>query len=273
MPLKRASILAVALSCAAALACAQVDRAKRGCGDPPGYSDTPVIPGQTWKVHDIARPKPPRVASKPVTTPPPSDAIVLFDGKDLSKWTSYRRGEQMEPQWKVENGILTVAGRGDLVTKEPLGDIQLHLEWKAEPEGCGQWRGNSGVILMGRYEIQVLDTYENVTYSDGQAASIYGQFPPRVNASSPSGDWNSYDIVFEAPKFDGDKVVEPPRVTVIHNGVMVHNRQAFVGQMAHRVYKPFEPHGPEAPLVLQNHDATVYFRNIWARKLKGYDQK
>ncbi len=271
------SILCVLASTLILTVCAQPpeDRAKRGCTDPPGYSDTPLIPGQTWKVHDISRPHPPKVSGAVVTTPPPADAIVLFNGRDLSQWTTYLRGKAVPPQWKVANGYVETGGRGDLTTKLQFGDIQLHLEWMAPSpvEGCGQWAANSGVIIMGRYEIQVLEAFSNVTYADGQAAAIYGQFPPLVNASLPPGQWQSYDILFEAPKWEGSKLVKPPTVTVILNGLMVHNHQAFVGQMAHRIYKPFEAHGPEAPLTLQNHDATVRYRNIWVRKLKGYDQK
>lgn len=257
--------------------CAQPpeDRKTRGCSDPPGYSDTPVIPGQTWRVHDITRPHPPKVPGAVVTTPPPADAAVLFNGKDLSQWKSYIRGRESAPQWKVANGYVEVAGRGDLVTKQQFGDIQLHLEWQVPTpvEGCGQWAANSGVILMGRYEIQVLESFNSVTYADGQASAMYGQFPPRVNASLPPGQWQSYDILFEAPRWEGSKMLKAPAVTVFHNGVMVHHRQEFVGQMAHRIHKPFEVHGPEAPLVLQNHDATVRYRNIWIRPLKGYDAK
>lgn len=269
--------LIIALCLLTGLACGQQaqNRAKRGCSDPPGYSDTPVLPGQTWKVHDISRPHPKLVPSKAVAVPAPPDAIVLFDGKDLSQWKSYDRGKEIVPAWKVENGYVEVTGRGDLISKQEFGDIQLHLEWMAPKpvEGCGQWASNSGVILMGRYEIQVLESANSITYADGQASAIYGQFPPLVNASAQPGEWQSYDIVFEAPKFEDGKLVKPPYVTVIHNGVVVHNHQAFIGQMAHRVHRAFEAHGPEAPLLLQNHDATVRYRNIWVRRIGGYDSK
>ncbi|HAX42573.1 MAG TPA: DUF1080 domain-containing protein [Bryobacteraceae bacterium] len=268
--MKRIATLTMILAAATTAVCAQAPKPVP-CPDPPGYRDTPQIPGQPWKVHDIDRPRPERVKGSVVATPPPSDAIVLFDGKGLDRWTSFRRGEELAPQWKVENGTLTVAGRGDLVTKEQFGDIQLHLEWKPGIAKCGQNRGNSGVILMGRYEIQVLESYNNETYADGQAASMYGQFPPLKNATNPEEEWNSYDILFKAPKFEGGKMVSPPVVTVIHNGVAVHHGQAFVGQMAHRIHKPFEAHGPEAPLVLQNHNEATSFRNIWVRRVGSYD--
>jgi hypothetical protein len=262
------SFLALTLAASCGV-CFAEDRSKRGCGDPPGYSDTPVLPGQTWKVHDIARPHPPRVEGKPVLVPPPADATVLFDGKDLSKWYSTIDKKQAAPQWKVANGAVEVSGKGDLISREKFGDMQLHLEWQAPatPEGCGQWRGNSGVIIMGRYEIQVLDTYNNKTYADGQAAAMYGQFPPLSDSISKPGEWNSYDIVFKAPRFENGKVAQPPVVTVIHNGVVVHNQRPFIGQMAHRIYVPLKEHGPEESLVIQNHDATMRFRNIWIRRL------
>jgi hypothetical protein len=239
-----------------------------------GYRDTAVLPGQRWRVHDIDRPRPRAVDPGSASTQerpgrPPSDAIVLFDGKDTSRLVWPARG------WKLENGYLEIAGKGqDLVSRESFGDIQLHVEWMAppNPQRAGQWRGNSGVILMGRYEIQVLDSYDAATYADGQAASMYGQFPPLVNASRKPGEWQSYDIIFEAPRFEGDKLIKPPIVTVLHNGVLVHNHQAFIGQMAHRIHKPFEPHGPEAPLVIQNHDVPVRYRNIWLRRIGGYDE-
>jgi hypothetical protein len=239
-----------------------------------GYRDTAVLPGQKWKVHDIDRPRPrvvdpgtPGTLERPGR--PPSDAIVIFDGSDTSKLRWPSRG------WKLENGYLEVTAKGQgLTTRDSFGDIQLHVEWSVpeNPPRTGQWRGNSGIILMGRYEVQVLDSYDAATYADGQAAAIYGQFPPLVNASRPPGQWQFYDILFEAPKFEGGKLVKAPYATVLHNGVAVHNRQAFIGQMAHRIHKPFEPHGPEAPLVIQNHDVPVRYRSIWIRKLGAYDQ-
>jgi len=242
---------------------------------PKGYTDTPLLPGQTWRVHDLNRPRPPIVTPGARPGDPPSDAIVLFDGKDLSKWeTRGKRGRQ-PGAWKVENGYMEVThDSGDLVTREKFGDIQLHVEWAAPTviDGDSQWRGNSGIILMSRYEIQVLDSFNNETYADGQAGAIYGQFPPLANASRKPGEWQVYDIVFKAPQFDGGKVSRPARVTVFHNGVLLHHDQEFVGQMAHRIVKPYEPHGPEEPLMLQNHDTKVRYRNIWVRRLKGYDQ-
>jgi hypothetical protein len=244
--------------------------------DRQGYTDTPQIPGQKWKVHDAARPRPRKVAPAATLGNPPADAIVLFDGKDLSQWTARtREGQQVPPAWKVENGYIEIVPRtARLVTKEKFGDVQLHVEWLIPPgqEGAGQGHGNSGIELMGRYEIQVLESFQNLTYADGQAAAIYGQWPPLVNASRPPGEWNVYDIFFEAPKFDGEKLVKPAYVTVIHNGILVHHRQEILGRAIHRRVATYAPHAPEEPLSLQDHGRPLRYRNIWIRRLKGYDE-
>ncbi len=251
---------------------------KEAGDDRNGYTDTPQIPNQKWKVHDAARPKPRKIApGLPIaSTVAPADAIVLFDGKDLSKWVMQARGGQpVEPKWVVKDGYMEVAPRaGRLITKEKFGDCQLHVEWMIPPggTGAGQGRGNSGVELMMRYEIQVLESSQNVTYADGQAASIYGQWPPLVNVSRPEGEWNSYDIFFEAPKFDGEKVVRPGYVTVVHNGVLMHHHQEIQGPAIHRRVATYRPHGAEEPLSLQDHGHPVRYRNIWIRRLKGYDE-
>lgn len=243
--------------------------AKKHRTSPIGYSDTPMLPNQPWRVHDIARPRPPLVTPASEPGQPPSDAIVLFDGTNLDHWTTTGKGA-----WKLEDGYVeVVGGAGDLVSKEKFGDCQLHVEWAAPPEidGSSQWRGNSGILLMSRYEIQVLDSWDNPTYADGQAGAIYGQFPPLVNPARKPGEWQSYDIVFEAPRFEGEKLVRPAYVTVFFNGVLVHHRQEIVGRMAHRVVGTYAPHEPEEPLALQDHDTRVRYRNIWVRRLKGYD--
>jgi hypothetical protein len=246
---------------------------------PVGYNDTPVLPGQKWRVHDIDRPRPHVVTPGTVPGSPPSDAVVLFDGKDLSKWIGQgkaRNGaKQGAPGWKVQNGYVeVVGGSGDLVSKEKFGNAQMHVEWTSPVEitGDSQWRGNSGILIMGRYEIQVLDSYNNKTYADGQAGAIYGQWPPLVNASRKPGEWQTYDIIFEAPRFEGTKVAKPAYVTVIHNGVVVQHHQEIIGQMAHRIIKAYEPHQAEEPLALQDHDTPVRYRNIWVRRIAGYDQ-
>jgi hypothetical protein len=243
-----------------------------------GYSDTPVLPGQTWRVHDIARPAPPVVKPGGPQLPvaPPADAVVLFDGKDLSQWYGLEKGKQVPGRWKVENGYMeVVGGTHTIYSKEKFGDAQIHVEWAAPAQACGtsQWRGNSGVLVMGVYEIQVLDSVDNPSYADGIAGSIYGQWPPLVNASRPRGEWQSYDLIFEAPKFEGEKLVKPAYITVIHNGVVVHHHKEIVGRMAHRVVGTYKAHGAEEPLGLQDHDVPVRYRNIWVRRLQGYDRR
>jgi hypothetical protein len=266
--------IGVAALAIAGFAAAQSKQSKKGRTSPVGYSDTPVLPGQKWKVHDISRPRPPAVTPAPAgaPVPPPSDAVVLFDGKDLSKW----RGPGAKAAgWKVENGYVeVVGGAGDLVTREKFGSGQYHLEWASPnpPDGSSQWRGNSGVLLMGRYEIQVLDSFNAPTYADGQAGAIYGQWPPLVNASRKPGEWQTYDIAFEAPRFEAGKLAKPGYVTVFHNGVMIHHHQEIIGQMAHRIVRAYEPHEAEEPFSLQDHDTLVRYRNIWIRRARAYDQ-
>ncbi len=243
-----------------------------------GYKDTPMLPGGKWHVHDGDRPPPPVISPGTSSTQdmagvPPSDAVVLFDGKNLSHW----RGESGRPaNWKIDDGSLVIgAGTGDIVSQDEFGDCQLHLEFAAPvpPKGRDQGRGNSGVMLFGRYEIQVLDSFENRTYADGQAAAIYGQFPPLVNASRPPGQWQTYDIIFEAPHFREDRSLESPAyVTMLHNGVLVHNHTPLIGAMAYRAVGKYTPHGPKGPILLQDHGDPVRYRNIWVRELKGYDQ-
>lgn len=236
-----------------------------------GYNDTPQIAGQKWKVHDMERPRPAKVAPPPyVELKPPADAIVLFDGKDLSQWVSQGRGGTSDPKWKVENGYIEIVPRtGRLVTKQSFGDCQLHVEWMI-PEaakGQGQGIGNSGVELMTRYEIQVLESNENLTYADGGAGAVYGVWPPLVNPARPKGQWNVYDIFFEAPRFEGDKLAKPATVTVMFNGVLVQNHKEYVGTTVWRRNGVYQPHPSEQPLSLQDHSQPVRFRNIWIRKL------
>lgn len=270
------------LALAAGLAAQQppaAEEAKKDVGDDKrGYTDTPQLPNQKWLVHDMNRPRPAKVTpGLPLLhEAPPSDAIVLFNGKDLSHWVSVARNSPpTEPKWKVTNGTIEIVPRtGRLTTKEKFGDCQLHVEWMIPKgmEGAGQGRGNSGVELMGRYEIQVLESYQNQTYADGQAASVYGQWPPLVNASRPEGDWNVYDIYFEAPRFEGEKLVKPGYITVVHNGVLVHHHQEILGRAIHRRVATYAPHGAEEPFSLQDHGRPVFYRNIWIRRLKAYDQ-
>ncbi len=193
---------------------------------------------------------------------PPSDAIVLFDGKDLSQWTGAEK-------WVVRDGY-AVSG-GNIATKRPFGDCQLHLEWAApaEVKGEGQGRGNSGVYLMGLYEVQILDSYNNETYFDGQAGAVYKQRPPLVNACRRPGEWQSYDIIFRAPRFDANgNLTRPAYVTVLHNGVLVQDHFEIVGRSAYRRPPTYAPHEPKLPLHLQYHGCPVRFRNIWIRELE-----
>jgi hypothetical protein len=237
------------------------------------------LPGQKWRVHDRSRTQPRKVTpGLPVATPAaPSDAIVLFDGKDLSQWNGGGRGGVTgEPKWKVENGYVElVPGAGGLITKESFGDVQLHVEWTTPPGAdasrVGQNRGNSGIILMGKYEIQVLSSYDNPTYPDGSAGSIYGLYPPMVNPCLPEGEWNSYDVVFEAPKFEQGKLLKPAYVTLIFNGLIVHNRVELLGVTSREPIAAYTPHAAELPLSLQGHSGPARFRNIWIRRLRGYD--
>ena len=223
-----------------------------------GYSDTPMLPGGKWHVHAGTRPQPKIIDPGTASTPeapgrPPSVAIVLFDGKDLSKW----EGPNGKPAgWKIENGYMEIAPKaGSIQTREPIGDCQLHIEWSAPepPKGIDQGRGNSGVLFFGRYEIQVLDSYGNQTYPDGQAASIYGTYPPLVNAMRKPGEWNVYDITFTVPRFEGDKLVKSGYFTVFHNGVCVHYHAELLGDSNHRQLPSYHAHPPKGALLLQDH--------------------
>ena len=194
---------------------------------------------------------------------PPSDAVVLFDGKDLSAWKS---DDGSDPKWKVEGGYMEVRGKS-IMTRQEFGAVQLHLEWAtpAEVKGEGQGRGNSGVYFQGRYEIQVLDSYQNKTYFNGQAASFYGHNAPLVNASRKPGEWQAYDIVFHPPKPGADGKVLPGSFTVIHNGVLVQDHIPIQGDAS--VAAKFSGATPKGPLLLQDHGNPVRYRNIWVRKL------
>lgn len=244
---------------------------------------TPFLPGDKWRVHDSTRPLP------PVVTPgdpalnefakPPADAIVLFDGSyDLSAWQPQVEDAGL---WPVVDGVLMTNASGDkaaegvqvsgIRTKEVYGDVQVHLEFRVpvtSTNATGQQYGNSGVYFMEKYEVQVLNSYENETYADGSAASLYGWKPPLVNASRPPGEWQSYDIVFEAPEFDdAGELVEPAYVTMFHNGVLVHNRQKVLGITVWRDVAKYEAHAAKLPFALQHHGETVHYRNIWLRPL------
>lgn len=193
----------------------------------------------------------------------PSDAISLFNGTDLSAWD---RAEN----WTIEDGAM-VSGKGNPITKESFGDCQLHIEWSAPlvVKGAGQGRGNSGVFLMDAYEIQVLDSYDNKTYFDGQAGAIYKQTPPQVNATRPPGQWNVYDIIWTAPRFNEDGSLKSPAyITALHNGILILNHFALKGDTPFNRPPQYKPHADRLPIRLQDHGNPVRFRNIWVREIK-----
>lgn len=238
-----------------------------------GYDDTPFLPGGQWRVHDANRPQPRVVTPGGDCCGAPSDAIVLFDGTSLDGWLSKKTGGPAE--WKLENGYMEVVpGTGYVQSKAKFGSCQLHLEFAspAEVKGESQGRGNSGVFLMGLYEIQVLDNFQNPTYADGTVGAIYGEYPPLVNAIRQPGEWNCYDIVWEAPEFNGPQLLKPAYLTVFLNNILLHNRKELLGTTSHRVLTTYVPHEPELPLELQDHGDLVRFRNIWYRPLTGYDE-
>jgi hypothetical protein len=217
------------------------------------------LSGIEWATPAIVDPGPPGG--------PPSDAIVLFDGTDLSKWNGAE-------QWTVQDGYF-IAGPGTLISKDEFGDCQLHLEWASpeEIEGSGQGRGNSGVFMMNIYEVQILDSYENDTYPDGQCGAIYKQHPPLVNASRKPGQWQTYDIIWRAPRFKDGELVSPATITVLHNGVVVQNHFELLGDTPYHRAPEYHPHPEKGPISLQYHGNPIRFRNIWVRELKELEHR
>jgi len=238
-----------------------------------GYDDTPMQPNGKWHIHDGKRPQPRIVTPGATPGAAPADAKVLLGtGADTGAWQT-TDGKPIP--WPMKDGVLQ-SGKGMIETKEQFSDFQLHVEFATpkEVKGDGQGRGNSGVFLLGVFEIQVLDSYQNPTYPDGQASAMYGQYPPLVNASRGPGEWQSYDIVFTAPRFNSSGAVDKPAiVTVFHNGVVVHNANAFLGPTEHKIIGKYDPKQMKGPLRLQDHGNPVHFRNIWIRQLKGYDEQ
>lgn len=238
---------------------------------PCGHAQTQI--NLAYPIHDRNRPLPAVVdpgtpGSQAEPGRAPSDAVVLYDGKDLSAW---RMKDGTAAKWKLGAGYFEVVpGTGYLYTRRAFGDCQLHVE-SSEPDppsGDDQGRGNSGVFLQGLYEVQVLDSYRNPTYADGQAAAIYGQFPPLVNAARPPGAWQSYDIVFLGPRFDaGGRLTRPARMTVLHNGVLVQDEVELTGPTEHQKRPPYVAGPAQLPLALQDHHDPVRFRNVWIREL------
>jgi len=262
--MKKHALILLAVSAALAQA-----GEKDGKPYPIGYTDTPpIFAGSKWKVHDLDRPRPDAVKPGEKPGAAPADATVLFDGGSTASFIS-KTGEPCP--WKTEGGELVVQG-GDIKSKESFASCQLHLEWKSDPKtfGNSQKKGNAGIFLMDRYEIQILDCYNNPTYADGMAGAVYGQTPPLANAVRPAGEWQTYDILFTAPRLDAGKVVEPAYVTVIVNGIVVQNHTRILGPTLHRKATSYEGEFPEkAPLGLQDHKNSIpdRFRNIWIRPL------
>ena len=223
-----------------------------------------------WLAHDMTRPRPPVVTPGKQSLPaaPPSDAIVIFDGSDLSKWRSV---DGSPAKWKARDGYMeSVPLSGYLVSADKFGDVQLHIEWAtpSPAHGRSQGRGNSGVFLMSLYEVQVLDSYENETYADGQAGAIYGQYPPLANACLPPGEWQAFDISFRRPRFHSDGTLErAARMTVFHNGVLVQDAVELWGPTTWMQNLPYTSHAERLPISLQDHGNPVRYRNIWVREL------
>lgn len=231
-------------------------------------------PDPHWFPHDRDRPLPPIVTPATPSTPEkagtaPSDAVVLFDGQDLTQWCAM---DGSPSKWIVRDGYMEcVKGSGYIRTLRNFGDCQYHIEWATPTpaHGEGQGRGNSGVFFgLTRYEVQVLDSFESKTYPDGSAGSIYGQYPPLVNACRPPGEWQTYDILYTAPRFDADgKLLSPARITAFHNGVLIQNNVALTGPTDWINRDPYSPHPEKQPLSLQDHGNPVRYRNIWVREL------
>jgi hypothetical protein len=247
---------------APAVHAADLIKAKDGSGYF-GYKDTPKLPWCDWLVHDPDRPAPKRVEPGPAGAPvaAPADAIVLFSGRNASAW-------QAPHDWKVEDGHL-IAGDKKLSSIEQFGDLQIHLEWMPPANFPGPWsnQGNNGVFLMGLYELQIFDSYNVKIYPDGATGAIYGQTPPRVEATRPPGQWQTYDILFFAPRFADGKLVAPARVTALLNGILVQHNEEIHGETGHRKLPAYTTKASTGPLSLGGHGCPIRFRNIWVRRL------
>ena len=235
----------------------------------PGYTDTPLIPGSTWRVHDQTRPQPTIVepGRGDLGTTPPGDAIILFDGTNLDQWI---RTDNKPIEGGIKDGSFDIMKTGQLRTKQEFGDYQLHIEWKTPEltEGFDRMnQGNSGVILMGLFEIQIIESKASYVYADGNAGAVYGQYPPLVNPARKPFEWQSFDIFFTAPKFDGTTLKSPAFVTVVYNGVLVQNHRQILGTVRHRDVPGAYPVREKGPVLLQEHHSPVEFRNIWIRPI------
>lgn len=261
-PPRAAASLAVAVGAAIAFFCGTPPR------DTLGFQCTPRLPGTPFRVHDGLRPQPfpvmpPPTNGKPIPAPP--DALVLFDGTSLH---NFRTASGEPARWNRQNGAITPSGTGDIYSRQRFGDCEVFLEWATPPpKRRGQGRGNSGVFLMERFEIQILDSWQNPTYPDGQAGAIYGQSPPLVNASSPPETWQTFRIRFTAPRFDGGRLREPAYVSVWHNGVLVQDRVAIRGDTVFMAVPGYRSTATTGAIRLQDHGNAVRFRHIWVRPL------
>lgn len=228
-----------------------------------GYTDTPQLPNSQWRVHDRLRPQAPIVEPGETPGAPPADAVVLFDGKDLSQWVGGNpRG--------IQGGCINILKTGQLASKRHFGDCQLHLEWATPGQRDGNWTiwGNSGVLFFGKYEVQIIESRNSKIYADGMAGAIYGQTPPLVNPSRKPGQWQTYDIIFAAPRFEGGKLAKSAHFTVLWNGVLVQYHTPSLGTTQHKAVATYDSHATAGPIVLQQHGSQVLFRNIWIRPLK-----
>jgi len=227
-----------------------------------GYKDTPKLPWCDYLVHDPDRPAPKRINPGPAPAPtaPPSDAIVLFDGKNPSHW--------QPSDWKLVDGCIETVS-SPFASKESFGNCQIHVEWMPPANFKGPWynQGNNGVFLMGLYEIQIFDSFTEKLYPDGQCAAIYGQTPPLVNSCRPPGEWQTFDIVFTAPVFADGKLTQPARVTMLHNGALVHLNEEIHGETGHRILPAYTKKVSQGPLAFGGHGCPVRFRNVWVRPL------
>jgi hypothetical protein len=250
----RAATVALTLTIAAGLLAA--------CSPPSNGADRDDV--KAHKIHSKQRERPPKVDPGPYPgpQPAPADAIVLFDGQNMDQWR--------KPKWTIEGQAMKIVPRkGAMQTKKTFGDCQLHIEFRTNPENKakGQGRSNSGVFFGKYYEVQVLDNFQNKTYADGMCGALYGQYPPLVNASRPPGQWQTYDIIYDRPRFKDGQVIEPATFTVFHNGVLIQNHEDLVGPCAWRERPPYEPHG-KLPIKLQAHGNVLWYKNIWIRELE-----
>jgi hypothetical protein len=251
------SLTALALAAVAALC----DHAAAAEGH--GYNNTPMLPNSPWRVHDAKRPQPPMVAPGERPGQPPADAVVLFDGTNLDAWEGGRAES-------IEDGAINILKTDGLRTKRSFGDCQLHIEWATPAKadaGPMSW-GNSGVFFLGLHELQIIESHDSQIYADGIAGAIYGQTPPLANASRRPGEWQTFDAVFTAPRFDGEKLVAPARFTVFWNGVLVQLNTASLGPTQHLKLASYASRETTGPITLQKHGSAARYRNIWLRPLK-----